>query len=63
MVRVYNVYKEYGKDTITSKVEEMPSKSKILFAKEGLEKIDIIDKTLNKYGKYTLEQNNKSNLF
>lgn len=53
---VYNVYKEYGKDTITSKVEEMPSKSRILFAKDGLEKIDIIDKTINKYGKYTASQ-------
>lgn len=54
---VYKRYKQYGykpiekESNIESKgISEMPSKSRILFAEDGLEKIQNIDETLNKYG-------------
>lgn len=56
---VYKRYKKYGykpiekekEDIYSGDVFEMPAKSRILFAEEGLEKIASIDKTLKKYGK------------
>lgn len=59
---VYKEYKGYAK-TLTSeikkkdingkKVDEMPSKSRILFARSGIEKINSIMSTIDKYGKYS----------
>lgn len=46
------VTKEIGKNIRTG-VKEMPAKSRILFAKDGAEKLHSIDRTLEKYGKYT----------
>lgn len=61
---VYEKYKQYGykpiekeSENIDSKnISEMPSKSRILFAKDGLEKIQSIDKTLKKYSGLTASQ-------
>ncbi len=61
---VYETYKrsgnqyvkplEFGIDSdIQSGVKELPARSRILFAKNGAEKLRSIDKTLQKYGKYT----------
>lgn len=55
---VYKRYKEYGYKPIEKETEdidsknifEMPSKSRIIFAEDGTEKILSIDKTLKKYG-------------
>lgn len=57
---VYDKYKRYGyeeisKDNInidSTDVFEMPSRSRILFAEDGIEKIKSIDETLEKYGNY-----------
>lgn len=43
---------EYDGDLRTG-VKEMPAKSRILFAKDGAEKLRSIDQTIQKYGKYT----------
>ena len=56
---VYKRYKKYGykpiekekEDIYSGDVYEMPAKSRILFAEEGVAKISSIDKTLKKYGK------------
>ncbi len=61
---VYEKYKQYGykpiekeSENIDSKnISEMPSKSRILFAKDGLEKVKSIDKTLKKYSDLTASQ-------
>lgn len=55
---VYKKYKDYGYTLIDSdsldidskNILEMPSKSRILFAEDGTEKIISIDRTLKKYG-------------
>lgn len=55
---VYKRYKEYGykpieKETVdidSKNISEMPSKSRILFAEDGTEKILSIEKTLKKFG-------------
>lgn len=55
---VYKRYKGYGykaiekemKDIDSKNIFEMPSKSRILFAEDGTEKILSIEKTLKKYG-------------
>ena len=61
---VYEKYKKYGYKEIerddetidASDVFEMPSRSRILFAKDGTYKIFSIDSTINKYGGYTSSQ-------
>ena len=59
---VYEKYKQYGYQKIEQDEKtileithflELPSKSRILFAEDGIEKIKSIDETLKKYGKYT----------
>lgn len=55
---VYKKYKKYGYKLIEERAKnikidnkyEMPSKSRILFAEDGTEKLISIEKTLNKYG-------------
>lgn len=53
---VYEKYKKYGYKEIekgnidATDVHEMPSRSRILFAREGMFKIKSIDDTLDKYG-------------
>lgn len=55
---VYDRYKVYGykemdkdvKDINNSDIYKMPSRSRILFAKDGVKKLDCIEKTLKKYG-------------
>ena len=60
---VYEAYKRGGSKRIvpptvetdspvTSTAEEMPSKSRILFAVDGLEKLRSIEQTINRYGNY-----------
>ena len=61
---VYRKYKKYGYKPIqeeTSNIDsknifEMPSKSRILFAEDGTEKIISIEKTLKKYGKLSASE-------
>ena len=61
---VYEKYKQYGykpiekeSENIDSKnISEMPSKSRILFAEDGLEKVQSIDSTLKKYSQLTASQ-------
>ena len=56
---VYDKYKRYGykeieqddKEILIEDVSEMPSRSRIIFAENGVEKINSIDCTLEKYGK------------
>ena len=58
---VYQEYKEYGYKDIKDETEdidnknitEMPTRSRILFAEGGTEKVSSIDKTLEKYGGLT----------
>ena len=61
---VYETYKrsgsqyvkslEFGDDSdVQAGVKELPARSRILFAKDGAEKLLSIDKTIEKYGKYT----------
>lgn len=55
---VYEKYKYQGNKEIeeyidTTNLQEMPSKSRILFAEDGVFKIKSIDETLTKYGKFT----------
>lgn len=54
---VYEKYKGYGYKEIekeeeidTTDIYEMPSRSRILFAKDGIKKIKSIDNTIKKYG-------------
>lgn len=45
---------EFGDDSdIRTGVKELPARSRILFAKEGTEKLLSIDRTIAKYGKYS----------
>ncbi len=60
---VYKKYKKYKYNLIDEKkydidttVSEMPAKSRILFAKDGTEKIISIDNTLKKYGNLSAAQ-------
>lgn len=59
---VYDTYKKYGYKVIEEKiisgslVHELPARSRIMFAINGLEKIKSIDETLSKYGKCTAGQ-------
>ena len=56
---VYSRYKEYGSELIDDQVinsehiQELPSRSRILFAKEGEKKLKSIHQTILKYGKYS----------
>lgn len=61
---VYETYKrsgslyvkalEFGDDSdVQIGVKELPARSRILFAKNGTEKLRSIDQTIRKYGKYT----------
>lgn len=61
---VYETYKrsgsqyvkplEFGVDSdVQTGVKELPARSRILFAKDGVEKLRSIDQTIKKYGKYT----------
>lgn len=57
---VYDYCKKFGYDEITErKIQQdfstMPSKSRILFAKNGLDKLTVINATLDKYGKETAQ--------
>lgn len=52
---VFHRYKTQGKEKLEEKinadhVSEMPSRSRILFAKEGTEKVKYIDQIIQKYG-------------
>lgn len=55
---VYDKYKRYGykeieqddKEILVDDVSEMPSRSRIIFAENGVEKINSIDSTIEKYG-------------
>ena len=55
---VYQEYKKYGykdikdenEDIDNKNITEMPTRSRILVAEEGTEKVSSIDKTLEKYG-------------
>ena len=61
---VYEECKKYGympiekekKDIQSNLISEMPSRSRILFAKNGIQKIFSIDKTLEKYGQLTAKE-------
>lgn len=64
---VYDMYKKSGNSQIDPKeyddskqkiikVQEMPVKSRILFAKEGVEKIQSIDFTIERYGDKSVAQ-------
>lgn len=44
---------ELDMDIDATGIQEMPSRSRILFAEDGLEKIKSIDETIEKYGKFT----------
>ena len=61
---VYETYKrsgsqyvkplEFGDDSdVRVGIKELPARSRILFAKDGAEKLRSIDQTIQKYGKYT----------
>lgn len=61
---VYETYKrsgsqyvkpsEFGDDSdVQAGVKELPARSRILFAKDGAQKLISIDKTIEKYGEYT----------
>lgn len=61
---VYETYKrsgsqyvkplEFGEDSdVQIGVKELPARSRILFAKDGIKKLRSIDQTIHKYGKYT----------
>ena len=61
---VYKTYKKYGYEDIakektnidSSNISEMPAKSRILFAEDGLEMIQSIEGTLKKYGLLTASE-------
>lgn len=60
---IESVYKHYKTDTKEDNTKifslpdlEMPNKSRILFAENGLAKISSIDKTIEKYKNYTASQ-------
>ena len=59
---VYEIYKRsgtryleptYPENEVQTNVKEMPAKSRILFAKNGVEKLHSIDQTIQKYGQCT----------
>lgn len=60
---VYKRYRGYGYKEIEQETEdidatdiyEMPSRSRILFAEDGINKIKTIDETIEKYGKLSAE--------
>lgn len=59
---VYGKFKKKGYEEIDEKdidsgdIYEMPARSRILFAEDGLDKIRSIDETLMRYGKYTANE-------
>ena len=61
---VYERYKGSGNQEIEQEdesidatgIKEMPSRSRILFAEDGIEKIKCIDETLEKYGDFTANE-------
>ena len=61
---VYYQCRKYGykpiekekRDIKSSQIAEMPSRSRILFAKDGRKKLSSIDKTLEKYGGLSAEK-------
>ncbi len=61
---VYDRYKRNGNKEIeqddenidTTGLCEMPSRSRIIFAEDGIRKIKSIDETIQKYGKYSAEE-------
>lgn len=60
---VYEKYKQFGNEELddtnlvsNNNIMEMPTVSRILFARMGLKKMLYIDKTIEKYGKYTASQ-------
>ena len=55
---VYETYKRSGTQYVKSLdvqtgVKELPARSRILFAKDGAEKLCSIDETIQRYGKYS----------
>ncbi len=58
---VYERYKSYSykeidqddEEIVSEDIQEMPSRSRIIFAENGLEKINSIDETIEKYAKCT----------
>ena len=58
---VYEKYKGYGykeiekadEEILSEGIYEMPSRSRIIFAEYGIEKINSIDETIEKYGKFS----------
>lgn len=58
---VYDKYKRYGyreieqddEDIDATNIYEMPSRSRILFAEDGISKIKSIDETIEKYGEFS----------
>lgn len=60
---VYKKYRRYGykeieydsEDIDSTDLYEMPSRSRILFAEDGINKIKVIDETIIKYGKLSAE--------
>ena len=52
----YNEIEQDDIDIDTTGIKEMPSRSRILFAEDGLEKISSIDDTLEKYGNFSANQ-------
>lgn len=61
---VYDRYKRQGykeieqdeEDIDASGLYEMPSRSRILFAEDGVSKVKSIDETISKYGKFTANE-------
>lgn len=59
---VYKKYKTYGYKDIesleisSSNISELPAKSRILFAKDGLKKVKCIEETIAKYGDCTANE-------
>lgn len=52
----YNEIEQDDIDIDTTGIKEMPSRSRILFAEDGIEKINSIDDTLEKYGNFSANQ-------
>lgn len=58
---VYEEYKKYGYKAIDDEIlkvefQEMPTKSRILFAKDSTDRIMSVDKTLRQYGELTANE-------
>lgn len=63
---VYQIFKKSGSEfvepqyeddmEITADVKKSPSKSRILFAEDGIQKLQSIDRTIQKYGRYSARE-------